>query len=105
MGGLNTFITPIGDFDRLVDIQVLVLSADNYGGQTGSWSTASVNVWAKIKPVSPRRLLEAGVEHQGTGYEVELHKNVYTFTNITQVRFVYGALNLKIHSRIDVDER
>ena len=88
--------------NRYIDIQTAARTSDNTGGSTTAYTSAK-KLWAKIKPMTGRRLLEFGQSTNMKGYEIEIP--FYSEVTIDEtVRIVYDSRTLQVHSVIDNEE-
>ena len=88
--------------NRYIDIQTAATSADTIGGRTTAYTSAK-KLWAKVKPMTGKRLLEFGQTANMKGYEIEIPFYLETTVDET-VRIVYDSRTLYVHSVIDNDE-
>jgi SPP1 family predicted phage head-tail adaptor len=92
----------IGGRNRYIDIQTAARSGDSIGGRSTAYSSAK-KIWANVKPMNGRRLVEFGQATNMKGYEIEIPFYLETTVDET-VKIVYDGRELWVHSVIDNEE-
>ena len=92
----------IGDRNRYIDIQTVARTPDTIGGRSSAYTSAK-KIWAKVRPMTGKRLVEFGQAADMKGYEIEIPFYLETTVDET-VRIVYDGRTLHVHSVIDNNE-
>ena len=92
----------IGARNRYIDIKTVTLTADSIGGRKSAYASAK-KIWAKIKPMTAKRLIEFGQSTTTKGYEIEMPFYLEITVDET-VQIVYDSRKLQVHSVINNDD-
>ncbi len=92
----------VGARNRYIDIQTVARTPDAIGGRSSAYTSAK-KLWAAVKPMTGRRVIEFGQAADMKGYEIEIPFYLETTVDET-VQIVYSGRTLKVHSVIDNDE-
>lgn len=92
-----------GQLNKIIDIQQRSTSQDDAGQQVRTWTTFVAGVYARIRPLSSRELLNAAAVQNEATHEVE----------IRYIEGVTGAMRVKFGTRYfqivgqprDIEER
>jgi SPP1 family predicted phage head-tail adaptor len=89
-----------GKLKHKVELQTLTETADDQGGFTESWATAS-KPWVSIEPLDSREEFFAGQVRAGVTHRVKMR---YTTDATTKSRILFGSRVLDIKSLKNTDE-
>ena len=85
--------------NRLIEIKTAARTPDTIGGRTTAL-TSAVKIWAKIRPMTGKRLVEFGQATNMKGYEIDIP--FYSEVTIDEtVQIIYDSRTLNVHSVID----
>lgn len=94
----------IGILNRRIIIEKATSTSDGAGGRTVTWATDKT-VWAEIRQISPKRLMEAGKQFQGTPYEITVRYDAVDITNIGEYRINNNSNYYTIHSIENIEDK
>jgi len=88
---------PKGAFRDEIVIKAVTSTSDGQGGTTKT-GTTDITIFAQVKPVSAKRMMEFDREFSSKGYEVTIHRDDFDFTNIGDHTILWESQTLKPHS-------
>lgn len=93
---------PLSLMRERIEIQSRTLSADSFGGQTATWSTAAT-VWGKVEPLSGREMWQAQQVRPDVSHKVTIRH--YSGLTPKHRLLVDSARVFSIEAVLDIEDR